>query len=345
MSVPRLAVLVVDDDAAILRVFQSVLRDRAACTVASTGAEGLALLLSGKEWDWSFIDLRMQGTSGLDILRECHRYAPARLSRTTIITGAHWREDVEKHILEFTDPLTGDRIPIEDKPFGIEVVYKWIEIAALKQTSRGPKYDLGDRIAHGHLPPPSSTPKLAAPRRAPPPIPRRDSPPPDYDGEENTGSLILESARGTGKGPVFHTFERIAEKLTDTRARLHEHGEKIEKLEGHFEAGGMVVQIRDDVREMVTTRKVEAEADEKHDRRSFRWVSPTLKVLGMIVAAAVAYGALDARLKAAEKVHTAAVTPDARSVARELYRLEHPRASVPQALPETSAVPAVKEKP
>jgi CheY-like chemotaxis protein len=68
-------VLVVDDDPANLRVFQRVFRRSYEILVATSGPEAFELLRDCRV-DVAFVDYRMPGMDGVEVLHELRRTAP-----------------------------------------------------------------------------------------------------------------------------------------------------------------------------------------------------------------------------------------------------------------------------
>jgi DNA-binding NtrC family response regulator len=77
-------ILCVDDEPAILRSLQWLLRRRFEVSVAPGGAEALALLRDG-DFDVVVSDQRMPGMSGAELLREVRRLSPR--SMRILLTG------------------------------------------------------------------------------------------------------------------------------------------------------------------------------------------------------------------------------------------------------------------
>lgn len=78
-------VLLVDDEAAILRTFRAYLEDRGySVATASSGAQAEALL-QRQVFDLCFLDLRLGGESGLDVLQQLRSQAP--WMRVIIVTA------------------------------------------------------------------------------------------------------------------------------------------------------------------------------------------------------------------------------------------------------------------
>jgi CheY-like chemotaxis protein len=203
----RLVILVIDDERAILEVFQRLMRERHEVILEHDANRALARLLSEEEIDVTFLDLMLgKGPSGLAILSQLQAQAPARLERIVIATGALGIPGVAEELERYRAPTTGESLPVIEKPYRVPAIDRMIRPFLTCMKPRGPRYS---------VPPPPDTPR--APYRA-----RANSAPrlPDYDEKEI--SKVTELAE---------QHEPVAMAIRDLRERMT-------KQEGHFEDNG-----------------------------------------------------------------------------------------------------------
>ncbi len=88
MSLENLRVLVIDDNANMRRLIQTILTSVkvAAVREAANGAEALAMLEAGEKFDLMLVDYLMEGENGIDFVRKVRRdFCPDQLSLPIII--------------------------------------------------------------------------------------------------------------------------------------------------------------------------------------------------------------------------------------------------------------------
>ena len=131
----RLKILVVDDEE-IVRLTLSAMIDVMGHTAecVNDGLSGKAALESS-QYDAAFVDIRMPGSTGLDLHRELHEKIPLLADRIVFITGDFVNDELLCQALE-----TG-RLLLE-KPFTMR------ELAtALGKTVTAPLLDGGQRLS------------------------------------------------------------------------------------------------------------------------------------------------------------------------------------------------------
>jgi CheY-like chemotaxis protein len=80
-------VLVVDDEAMLLRVLRLILSDDHDVVTTASATEALALCTGGQKFDLILCDLMMPEMSGMDLHRELARINPDQAARIIFLTG------------------------------------------------------------------------------------------------------------------------------------------------------------------------------------------------------------------------------------------------------------------
>lgn len=222
----KLAILVVDDEEPILRAFERITRYRHEVIFERTGAGALDLLRSDVELDLTFLDMMLPDVTGAEVLRELRLVAPARLERLVVATGGIAIPGIGELLEAFVVPGTGARLPVLEKPYGIEAITTMINRFASIGAPRGPRY----------RPPPLRIPRPeATPRRRQPSSPDLADLVDDTSVEVSTVTELAEIAvKEASPSPVG----AIALAVRDLRARRVEDSDRIGHLEEHFRDDG-----------------------------------------------------------------------------------------------------------
>ncbi|RKY69083.1 MAG: hypothetical protein DRP97_05665 [Candidatus Latescibacterota bacterium] len=117
MKQTKPTVLIVDDEAAILEAFQVILEDAFDVLSAENGSEAMALIKK-KTPALVFLDMRIPGTSGIDLLREIKKRKP----RIKVIMETGYPDlDLALRSIELgaSEYIT--------KPFGVQEVQNTLE--------------------------------------------------------------------------------------------------------------------------------------------------------------------------------------------------------------------------
>ncbi len=116
----NLKVLIVDDEADILRVISRVLR-RAGLTVvtARSGEEALEVLSSQSDFDCLLSDIMMPGISGIELVQRI----PAALQKRAILVTASVPEDIDYAAIP-------DGIPVLRKPVDMQDLREAIQASS-----------------------------------------------------------------------------------------------------------------------------------------------------------------------------------------------------------------------
>jgi PAS domain S-box-containing protein len=134
-QLPRLRILVVEDELPIARALQRLLEGHEV-TRAAHGKAALALLTSHASYDCILCDLMIPGLSGAEVYREAVARWPSLTNRFVFMTGGAVTPDCR----EFLDAFTGD---VLWKPFTTEAVHQAV---ARVRRNAGPLRDSGTRI-------------------------------------------------------------------------------------------------------------------------------------------------------------------------------------------------------
>ena len=114
-------ILVVDDDALVLRLVErSLSEEHDVVTVAVTSAAtALVLCTGGAKFDLILCDLIMPDMTGMDLHREIARVAPELLDRMVFLTGGAFTTRAR----QFLSELAGEHI---EKPFDLASLRKLV---------------------------------------------------------------------------------------------------------------------------------------------------------------------------------------------------------------------------
>jgi CheY-like chemotaxis protein len=134
-QLPRLRILVVEDELPIARALERLL-DGHDVTRAAHGKAALALLALDSSYDCVLCDLMIPGLSGAEVHREATARWPHLLGRFVFMTGGAVTPDCR----EFLDTFTGD---VLWKPFTPEAVHQAL---ARVRRNAGRPHDSGTRF-------------------------------------------------------------------------------------------------------------------------------------------------------------------------------------------------------
>jgi CheY-like chemotaxis protein len=93
-------ILVVDDEAVVLRSLKRILSKDHDVVAIGTAAEALALCTGGGAFDLILCDLMMPEMTGMDLHRELSRAAPDQAGRMIFITGGAFTEKARTFLSE-----------------------------------------------------------------------------------------------------------------------------------------------------------------------------------------------------------------------------------------------------
>jgi len=117
-------ILVVDDEALVLRVVERSLSAEHEIATVTSAAEALALCTSGAKFDLILCDLIMPDMTGMDLHREIARVAPEMVDRMIFLTGGAFTPGAR----QFLSEIAREHI---EKPFELaslrEVVRRYLE--------------------------------------------------------------------------------------------------------------------------------------------------------------------------------------------------------------------------
>lgn len=112
-------ILIVDDDPAILSIFEYILKEAGfEIKTAVNGESCLAVVRSGSPMDLVFLDLKMPGMSGLETFKEIQKTAP---DLSVIIMTGYSEDDQIREVFEL------GAYGIIYKPFDVEEVMSLID--------------------------------------------------------------------------------------------------------------------------------------------------------------------------------------------------------------------------
>jgi CheY-like chemotaxis protein len=94
----RVRVRVIGDDHVLGNAFRLTLSQAYAVRVATSGAEGLALLLNDGPFDFVFCDLMMPNMTGMDVFDELSRVRPELAKQLLFMTGGAFNREVREFI-------------------------------------------------------------------------------------------------------------------------------------------------------------------------------------------------------------------------------------------------------
>ncbi|MEK6607399.1 MAG: ATP-binding protein [Myxococcota bacterium] len=112
---PRARVLVIDDEPALGRALGRALSPDHEVRVATSGREGLDILLADGRFDVVFCDLTMPDVTGMDVFEELRRSRPGFEERLVFITGGAFTSRAS----DFLSSVPNLRI---EKPFDMQIV-------------------------------------------------------------------------------------------------------------------------------------------------------------------------------------------------------------------------------
>jgi CheY-like chemotaxis protein len=118
-SSPSIRILVVDDEAALVRAYRRVLGRHHQVVPAYGGAEALAILASNQNFDLILCDLMMPGTDGKDVYEALRRAHPELLERMVFASGGPTSGRAQ-------DFLRQPGIVLLDKPLTTEALTQFI---------------------------------------------------------------------------------------------------------------------------------------------------------------------------------------------------------------------------
>jgi two-component system, NtrC family, sensor kinase len=107
------------------RVFARILEDRYQTQVATSGREGLDLLLGGTPFDVILCDLMMRDVTGMDVHAELKKRAPGLEQRLVLMTGGAFTPRARQFLAEVPNARY-------EKPFDLT------EAVATALAARGP---------------------------------------------------------------------------------------------------------------------------------------------------------------------------------------------------------------
>jgi len=207
--------LYVEDEPGILAMFAQMVRPRHDVILAKNGTEALEHLLSDEEIDVTILDLMLGvGPSGLEVLDRIAEFAPARLERLIVISGAMWVPGIDKAVAAYRVPTTGRPVPVIEKPFRVETLERDVLAQyGVSTAPRGPRFGSKGR------------PALQRPEHHPHPRPRHVSEPklPDY-GEDEVSKVTQ----------LAEQHEPIAMAVRDNRRDVADLSARMGKVEAHF---------------------------------------------------------------------------------------------------------------
>jgi len=129
------AVLVVDDEPAVLESFIAILEDRFNVLVASSGSEAMEIITREAPW-LAFIDVRLPDSSGLELLKRVKDVSPD----TVVI--------METAYADLDDAMKSIRLGASDyiiKPFEVSEVETAVEAASERRLTPIRREDLMQR--------------------------------------------------------------------------------------------------------------------------------------------------------------------------------------------------------
>jgi two-component system cell cycle sensor histidine kinase/response regulator CckA len=93
-------ILVVDDEAMVLRVMERVLAGEHDTVAVVAAQEALALVLGGEKFDLILCDLMMPDMTGIELYDELSRVAPAEATKMVFLTGGAFTEKARQFLSE-----------------------------------------------------------------------------------------------------------------------------------------------------------------------------------------------------------------------------------------------------
>jgi CheY-like chemotaxis protein len=120
---PRHRVLVVDDEAAIVRLLSEALEPIAQVTCETTSRRALDLLLSEAQFDVVLCDVMMPGLTGIDLHEQVARQRPELAAKFVFMSGGTYTARARDHLERVANPRL-------DKPFRVAQLIEVIERVA-----------------------------------------------------------------------------------------------------------------------------------------------------------------------------------------------------------------------
>lgn len=117
----RLSILIVDDDDLMRGALARVFRGHQVA-LATSVAEALALIATGRRFDTVVSDVMMPGNTGVDFYRELQRRAPLLASRIVFVTGGGLSPEIEEFLRRCCRPVVA-------KPFSRTELRRVVEEA------------------------------------------------------------------------------------------------------------------------------------------------------------------------------------------------------------------------
>lgn len=127
----RPRILVVDDEKMITRAFWRGLHHACDVVQETDAKSAQEVLISEDEFDVIFLDIRLNGVSGIDIYQFCQREAPRRCHRIVFISADPYTPEAASFLIAI-----GARVMV--KPFGLTDVEEEIARFRVDPSPRGP---------------------------------------------------------------------------------------------------------------------------------------------------------------------------------------------------------------
>jgi signal transduction histidine kinase len=103
-------VLLVDDDVPVRRAYERLLSGQHQVSAVSSGAEALALIDQGQEFDVVLCDMLMPAMDGITLLKELRNRSPELAQRTVFITGAAPGMEVTEAVRVLRKPVASHEL-------------------------------------------------------------------------------------------------------------------------------------------------------------------------------------------------------------------------------------------
>lgn len=120
---PRSRILIVDDEASVVRLLQRMLVARHDVVVAPSGRDALEILRADDDFDAVLCDVMMPDLTGADVHRAIARESPALAARFVFVTGGAFGERARAHV-------EATKQPVVTKPFRRSEVLSVVELVA-----------------------------------------------------------------------------------------------------------------------------------------------------------------------------------------------------------------------
>ncbi len=117
MDTPAARILVVDDDPMVARYLGDILGEAGHTVEVSVDGEDALVRLAGEDFDLILLDVKLPGTSGIDVYRQLQKRDGSKAKKVLFITGDVMREDTAKF-------LSRAKAPHVTKPFDHEELKK-----------------------------------------------------------------------------------------------------------------------------------------------------------------------------------------------------------------------------